>query len=685
MRSDTHDIESSPESDAAPGPPARPRRKRRLRFILGGFLLVAAIVGLLGLSLLASLRHVRDDLARGRSAAEHGRSQLLAGDAVAAAASLRGARESFARAAGRTDGVLYRVAGWLPIVGRTTDAVTAVSGSAVDATDAVIVLADAAADIPGGLSGLAPTDGRVPLDRFPPLIRAAGEADTLMTRAVTRLDEAPTSLLLGPVGPARLDAQARLDELGRSVHATHLLLQGLPRFLGAEGRQRYFFGAQDPAELRGTGGLIGAYSILTTNDGRFHFTPFLPIHDLTPPPVQSVPSPNDDFRANYDQFRVGGRFWTSINVMPDMPTVGQAILSSYEAVTGDRLDGVILADPFAEAALLQATGPVGIPGYDIEIGADNVVPFTTNEAFAVFTDPARRKRILGDVARAVFERFVSQEAADHLDLEQFVEAAASRHILMFSTDPSMQEGLRATPVGGALRPPGSEGDLLSVVVNSAAGSKVDFYQDRDLRYAIDLQSDGFGVADLDVMLRNDAPTSGQPGYVIGPARSEDAGSVLQHVQAGESVALVNAYCGTDCVPVERRAGDGPLRTVGSKTDLGVRYEQRYVPIRSGKEHTFEFSWADPTAWEGNSSGGVYRMTFANQVTVRPTTLHLRIEPPPGMRIVSVSAPLRINQGAAIYEGRPGSRLDLMVEFAPPLPVRLWRDATRFLSRPVFQT
>ena len=52
-------------------------------------------------------------------------------------------------AAGRTDGLLFRVAGWLPIVGRTTDAVEAVAGSAVDATDAVIVLADAAADIPG--------------------------------------------------------------------------------------------------------------------------------------------------------------------------------------------------------------------------------------------------------------------------------------------------------------------------------------------------------------------------------------------------------------------------------------------------------------------------------------------------------------------------------------------------------
>ena len=93
--------------------------------------------------------------------------------------------------------------------------------------------------------------------------------------------------------------------------------------------------------------------------------------------------------------------------MPDFPSVAQAILNSYEAATGERLDGVILADPFAEAALLEATGPVRLPGYDVEIDADNVVAFTTNEAYSLFTDSVRRKRVLGDVARAAFERFVT--------------------------------------------------------------------------------------------------------------------------------------------------------------------------------------------------------------------------------------------------------------------------------------
>jgi hypothetical protein len=42
-----------------------------------------------------------------------------------------------------------------------------------------------------------------------------------------------------------------------------------PAFLGADGPRTYFFGAVNPAELRGGGGLLGAYSLLTVQDGHF--------------------------------------------------------------------------------------------------------------------------------------------------------------------------------------------------------------------------------------------------------------------------------------------------------------------------------------------------------------------------------------------------------------------------------
>ena len=682
MPSGTRQGTRVPKNPGGPvaGSPSAPRRRRRVA--LGGVLVLGAL-GLLAFSLVGTVRDIQDDLSLGRSAMETGRDEFMAGDVVGAGGSFRDGRRLFARAEDRAGGLVFRAVGWLPIVGRTSDAVNAVAASAVTAADASIVLADAAGEIPGGLSGLAPTRGRIVLDRFSPLVHAARKADELMTAAVSRVEEAPTSLLLGPVGPARRDAEVELRHLRGTIHAASLVLQGLPRFLGGEEPQRYFFGAQNPAELRGTGGLIGAYSIVRIDDGRFHFSPFVPIHNLTRPPLMSVPPPNEDYAANYDQFRRGDRFWTSINVMPDFPSVAQAILSSYEVATGDTLDGVILADPFAEAALLEATGPVQLPGYDVQIDANNVVAFTTNEAYSLFTDSVRRKRLLGDVATAAFERFIDQPLADQEDLEQLLDAAGERHIQAYSEDPMMQEGLRATPVGGALRPRGADDDLLSVVVNSAAGSKVDFYQERNLSYAVRLDDDGSAAAEFELTLRNDAPTSGQPPYVIGPFRSENAGSILRSLEAGESVALVNVYCGADCIPLSARMDGVPVE-VTTDVDLGMRYIQDYYSIRSGEQKTLQLSWDEPSAWAGNGSGGTYRMTFTNQITIRPATLHLRIEPPDGMRIVSASPPLRIVGGAAVYDGEPGPRLDVAIEFGPPLPVRLWRNVTRFLSTPVVE-
>jgi len=661
------------------------RRQRRRRAVFVGTLVLGAVAALLALTLVGTARDVQEDLLQGRSMMERGRNELLAGDATAASGSFHAGREVFARAEDRADGPVVQAIGWLPIIGRTSDAVGAVAESAVLAADAAIVVADAVAEIPGGITGLAPSGGRIAVDRFVPLARAARDADELMTIAVSNLEEAPTSLLLGPVGPAHREARAELGELHETIHTAALLLQGFPGFLGAEEPQRYFFGAQNPAELRGTGGLIGAYSILEIDDGRFHFSPFVPIHNLASPALKSIPPPNEDYAANYDQFRRGGRFWTSINVMPDFPSVAQAILSSYEAASGESLDGVILADPFAEAALLEAAGPVRLPGYNVEIDADNVVAFTTNEAYSLFTDSVRRKRLLGDVARAAFERFVGQPSADQGDLRELLEAAAGRHIQVFSEDPGMQEGLRRTPAGGALRPLGADDDLVSVVVNSGAGSKVDFYQERNVGYRVELDDDGSASAEFELTLRNHAPTSGQPPYVIGPFRPEgaDVEPILRSLEAGESVALVNVYCGSDCIPGDARMHGAPVE-VATDVDLGVRYVQHYYSIRSGEQETLRVSWDDPSAWEGNSSGGTYRMTFTNQVTIRPATLNLLIEPPDGMRIVSVDPPLRIVGGAAVYQGEPGPRLDVEIEFGPPLPARLWRNVTRFLTTPVFQ-
>jgi hypothetical protein len=254
MRSGTRQGTAPTDPDHHPpeSPSKRRRPRRRTVVVLG---LILGTVGLLALSLTITVREVREDLLGGRSAMEHGRAELFAGDAEAASDSFREGRQLFDRVENRTNGFVFRAVGWLPIVGRTSasDAITAVADSAGMAADAAIVLSDAAAETPGGLSGLAPSRGRIRIDRFPPLARAAADADELMTAAAVRLEGAPTSLLLGPVGPARREAQSEVIDLKETIHAASLLLKSLPTFMGAEGPRMYFFGAQNPAELREPG------------------------------------------------------------------------------------------------------------------------------------------------------------------------------------------------------------------------------------------------------------------------------------------------------------------------------------------------------------------------------------------------------------------------------------------------
>ena len=207
---------------------------------------------------------------------ERGRDQLLAGDASEATGSFEQGQELFTSAAARSRSWVLGGVAWIPVAGRTADVLTAIADAGEKTAEAATLLSGAVADLPGGLAALAPTRGALPLDLIPPLAEAAGEADGLMSDAVSRIDEAPDSLLVGPVAPARRTAEDELRDLSGDVHAASSLLRGLPGFLGADGPRRYFFGAQNPAELRGTGGLVGAYSVLTIDEGRFQLQPVPP-------------------------------------------------------------------------------------------------------------------------------------------------------------------------------------------------------------------------------------------------------------------------------------------------------------------------------------------------------------------------------------------------------------------------
>jgi Protein of unknown function (DUF4012) len=636
------------------------RVRRILRWVgVGAALLFAVLLAGVSISALSVRRH----LANGQAALEQGRSDLVGGDAAGADDAFSRARTSFGEASDGASGAWFWMLGQIPFAGRNADAVVAIASSGEDVAEAGTMIAGAVDGLPEGLASLAPVDGRVPIERFDGITEAVAAATVQTADALRSLESAPHGLLLGPIGSAREEAEDRVRSAYASLSTGSDVLDGLPSLLGADGPRRYFFGAQNPAELRGTGGVIGAYSILTVDRGRFDFSPFAPIQSLPKLDPQVVPPPSPDYAENYNALRGDGRFWLAINLTPDFPTAARALLDGYRVAEGERLDGAILADPFALRALLQAAGPAEVPGLGRTVGQDEVVPFTSNEAYSLYPDPTTRKQVLGSVASAVFSRFLGQDDTDERDLRVLVESASQGHLLLFSDDPEIEEGLQGTGAGGAFHADRAD-DLLSVVENSSGGTKVDYYEDREVRYDVQLFAGGFAKATTDLWLTNHAPTEGEPRYVIGPNPG--------FARRGEGGQLVSVYCGHACT-LEEAVRDGEGIGVWQGSEDGNTFFQDYFRTASGDTSHLTLRWSALKAWQGDDTGGTYRLTFLNQTTIRPTTLKIDIRPPAGMGITDTSPGMDVSDGVATWRGEPTERLELFVHFEPPLLTRMWRS------------
>jgi hypothetical protein len=647
-------------------PPQQRERRRRGRvvwLVLGAIATVVVLdLVLVGIGSLAAKRHLED----GRDGLEAGKAALTEGDVEAAAAAFDDAGASFRAAAGDTSTPWYRVAGAIPVLGRTTDTVAAISRAGVEAADAASTITAALAEVPGGLGGLAPRGGGIPLAPLAGLAPAVERASGLTDRALQGLESSPSSLVLGPVASARAEALAQIRPLARQLDAGAAILAGLPGFLGQDGPKRYFFGAANPAEERGTGGLIGAYAILTIDRGALSFSDFRPVQSLPPLGPETWRSPSQEYIDNVGFYWEAVDFWLNTNITADFPLAAGTIAMSYEEATGDHLDGVIVADPFALRSLMRVTGPVEVRSAGVRVAPDRIVPFVSNEAYALFDTNEQRKAVLGNVAADVLARFLVSSGDDLARQRALLHAFDDGHVKVWTTDPAMQQGLAMTGAGGAFDPDGT--DTIALITNSGSGTKLDFFQHRTVDYDVTLDPGGAARSTLTASLENDAPTSGYPKYVIGPYPG-----TTEH--PGDNVAVVHLYTGDGAV---LRAGtrDGQPVDLDRFEQDGHPYFDDYVETAAGDTSVVEATLSLPRAWEGTSSGGTYRLSFIDQITIHPAELRVTIRLPDGMHPTALSDGLRLEGGAVVYEGAPNGNLDLEVSFAPSLPVRIWRDLTR---------
>ena len=302
---------------------------------------------------------------------------------------VRQAERHSRRAQQRLDQWPLRQLGALPLIGRDVRVAKAVAASATGTVRATR----------RGVTALQPV--RTRSLNSASILRASDALLGLHDQLGRDLDQVRAARPLFSAGSKTRYMEAASSASVTAERAGQGLKLAAPLY-GPSGTTRWFLAFQNPAERRGTGGLIGEYGILESSPAGPKLVKVDHYDGLNERTSEAV-ALSGQLAARYERFAIG-RDWTAVNIPPDMPTVGTIIAELYERTTGDRIDGVIAADPLAVAEILRVTGPIQAGG--IWLDADNVAEETLVRAYVRYqTDNNARLRFLREIATASFEAF----------------------------------------------------------------------------------------------------------------------------------------------------------------------------------------------------------------------------------------------------------------------------------------
>lgn len=483
-----------------------PARRRVLR-IAGG--LGALVLGLGSLGVVSALL-ARSALDRGLAEANAGIAAARRADTAAASAQLSAAARSFADARRTLESWWARPAEAVPVSAQHVRSLRALA-----ATGEQLSALGVDAAVGANLQSIAIHDGQVPLHRIPAVERSAARAAVGLGRARRQLAAARSPWLLPPIG-RRFDAQvARLAEAQISAQRARRVLHELPNLLGAAGPRRYFLAVQTPAELRGSGGMIGNYGEITAVDGRLTLARFGRVNELNhggDPAARTLVAP-DDYVARYARFSPETT-WQNVTMSPDFPTVAGVITDLYQQSGGGPVDGVIAVDPRTIAAILGVVGPIDVAPWPVPLTAKNASRVLLYEQYVRLEHDAR-VRFLGDAVEQLWQRLTTGTPAGAGDLLNVLgPVVPGKHLLLASRHPEEQRVFSEVGVAGRMAP--AADDFLAVVTQSAGENKIDWFLRKEVDYGVELDpATGKLEVRLKAVLHNDAPPSGLPAYVIG--------------------------------------------------------------------------------------------------------------------------------------------------------------------------
>ena len=620
------------------------RRTRRL--IVVGSLVAIGLAMVFGVLWAGTALTVRNDLSRAVDTANAGLDAARAGDTDVAAARLDEARALFAHAQDRLDAWWAQPIRAVPIASQNARALHVM-------THAGRELSETGADTARSANpdDVKPRNGTVPLDQVRALDAPLSTAADALAQARSDLADIDSPWLVGVLAKKLETLDDKVARGARDAETARLAVEVVPKLLGGDGDRRYFVAFQTPAELRSDGGLIGNFAEITYHDGDISLTRNARDSDWNqgnPGAPRTLTAP-EDFKRRYGKAHPENTI-QNVTLSPDFPSVAQVIEGVYPQTGGDPVDGVISMDPIALAQFLRLTGPVRVPGYNVELTPDNTADVLLQQQYVLFPDSSVRAEFLKAVVRAVFDRLETTELPGPKEIGNILGPMVRQgRLQLHSTKADEQAFFRR--IGAAREFPDPKSDFLGVVTLNGSGNKIDVFQHRSVRYDAHVDPSTGGLeATTTIAVRNDAPASGLPDYIIGSYPNNP-------LPRGTSRVLLWVYSPH---ALESATLDGQPVDVIQQQELGHNVYMAEFDVPPGGTRTLALQLRGGV--DLRTYDGEYRLKVWRQATANPDRTRVAVSAPEGWTVEPVRG-LRATPTGAVRGGDQSSLLAVSAAFA----------------------
>lgn len=303
------------------------------------------------------------------------------------------------------------------------------------------------------------------------------------------------------LGATAANLLARYDQLAPTlstgVNSLRSLLAAAPTLLGTDHPASYLIEILDETELRAGGGFIGNYGTLTVAQGRLTQVTVRDTYLLDGPYLARHTRP---FPSQYSWFPLASSMGLrDSNLSPDFAQNAQYAEKIYGQESGQQISGVVAITPAFIARLLTLTGPVVVPGYQVTVTSQNLVPtihhfqFQTNAQGVPSSDgvSSTRKHFTAVLGETVFARLRTLPAQNYgalLTLAQ--DGLKSKDLQFYVNEPDAQKVLSQLGFANALPAVPASGDMLALVDDNIGGNKAGLYLTQAASEDITILADG---------------------------------------------------------------------------------------------------------------------------------------------------------------------------------------------------